>query len=238
MKCSDVRFALGAEPGNEDPALAEHLDQCPSCAAYASDMHELDRRLKDALQVGVPELELPTGPYPAPAPAAAAGGGGLAGRETTRRFALAASVAAVAVLAGLLWAGFPRQSLASDVVSHMAHEPQAWTATRALSAAEIDAVMSRSGVRLSGDLPDVTYAHRCWFRGRHVPHLVVQTPAGPVTVMVLPDESVAAPTAFNEGGYRGTLVPARHGAIAVLARDAVDTAAVAAQALGAIEFVK
>ena len=35
----------------------------------------------------------------------------------------------------------------------------------------------------------VSYANSCVFRGHHVPHLVVQTEAGPVTVMVLVHES-------------------------------------------------
>ena len=48
-------------------------------------------------------------------------------RRVLGSFALAASAAGVAMLAGLLWAGFPRDSLAADVVAHMAHEPQAWS---------------------------------------------------------------------------------------------------------------
>jgi len=52
-----------------------------------------------------------------------------------------------------------------------------------------------------------------------VPHLVVQTAAGPVTVMVLVHEPVRAATQFDENGYRGVIVPvAGHGSLAVLAR--------------------
>jgi hypothetical protein len=54
-----------------------------------------------------------------------------------------------------------------------------------------------------------------------VPHLVVQTPEGPVTVMVLVHEPVAKPQDFDEQGYRGTIVPMPgHGSLAVLARGA------------------
>ena len=38
-----------------------------------------------------------------------------------------------------------------------------------------------------------------------VPHLVVQTEMGPVTVMVLVHESVAKPVPFEEQGYRGVI---------------------------------
>jgi len=236
MNCADARFTLAADPRSGDPALLDHLERCPACAAYAGDMSELDRRLREALDVPVPDLDLPSGPYPA-VPTTPAPGGGLARRGLTRRFALAAGIAGVALLAGLLWAGFPRPSLASAVVAHMAHEPDAWLTTAALSEAEVDAVMTRSGVRLAQDLPDVTYAHSCWFRGRHVPHLVVQTPEGPVTVLVLPEEPVQRSIRFDEGGYKGTLVPAPRGSIAVLARTETDVARVAEQVLAAVTFL-
>jgi hypothetical protein len=234
MNCSEARFALAADPRSDDSALLEHLERCPTCAAYAGDMHELDRRLQDALAVPVPEIQLPSGPYPATA--AAAPGGGLARSQRTRRFALAASVAGVAVLVGLLWAGFPRQSLASAVIAHMAEEPDAWSTTAVLTEAEIDDVMARSRLRLAHNLPDVTYANSCWFRGRHVPHIVVQTTDGPVTVLVLPEEPVKRSTRFDEGGYRGALVPATRGSIAVLARDGADVEGVAKRVMEAIAY--
>lgn len=235
MNCSDARFALAADPRNGDPALLEHLERCSACAAYASDMHELDRRLRATLAVPVPDLELPSGPYPATA-ASPPSGGALARIDRTRRFALAASVAGVAILVGLLWAGFPRQSLASAVVAHMAHEPDAWSTTAVLAEAEIDEVLARSRVRLAHDLAGVTYANSCWFRGRHVPHLVVQTTDGPVTVLVLPEEPVEQSIQFGEAGYRGTLLPAPRGSIAVLARDEADVKQVASRLMAAIVY--
>lgn len=235
MNCSDARFALAADPRSGDPALLDHLEHCASCSAYAADMTELDGRLRIALEVPVPVRELPSGPY-AVAGTPVAGGGGLAARSTTRRFALAASVAGVALLAGLLWAGFPRQSLAGAVVAHMAHEPQAWQATSVLPGADVDRVAARSGVRLRGALPDVTYAHSCWFRGRQVPHLVVRTADGPVTVLVIPGETVDVRVEFDEAGYRGTLLPAPRGSIAVLTRGTVDPQPVAARVLAALDY--
>ena len=53
-----------------------------------------------------------------------------------------------------------------------------------------------------------------------MPHLVVQTRSGPVTVMVLVHEAVRKAMQFDEQGYRGTIVPVPgHGSIAVLIRD-------------------
>lgn len=231
MKCSDVRFALAADPSGAGTEVAAHLDSCESCAAYAQDMLVLDGRLREAMQVPAPEIALPSGPHlVSSAPRR---------RPAFRQFALAASLAGVALLVGVLWIGVPRQSLASAVVEHMAHEPGAWAPRDAVPASAVAPILARSGVALRDDMPAVFYANSCWFRGRHVPHLVVQTPQGPVTIMVLPHDEIAGRVEFDEGGYRGVIVPAQRGAIAVLAQDLaeVDIAVVASMALAAISYV-
>lgn len=231
MKCSEVRFALAADPSSAAADVAAHLDSCESCAAYAQDMLALDEKLREALRVPAPEIALPGGPYRVkPSPRRWTG---------ARQLALAASIAGVALLVGVLWIGVPRQSLASAVVEHMAHEPEAWTRGDVLASTAVVPVLARSGVALRDDMPAVSYASSCWFRGRYVPHLVVLTSGGPVTIMVLPDEQVAGRIAFHEGGYRGVIVPAQRGAIVVLGQDPsdVDADAVASTALEAISYL-
>lgn len=229
MNCSDVRFALAADPSNLDAEVARHLDSCAACAAYAQDMRVLDERLRKAMNVPAPAITLPR----APLAAAVA----VPRSNRARQFALAASVAGVALLVGLMWIGVPRQSLASAVVAHMAHEPQAWVRSEAMPEDSVAQVLAGSGVALRDGLPGISYANSCWFRGRYVPHLVVQTAEGPVTIMVLPREEVAARVAFDEEGYRGVLVPAQRGSIAVLARGAADVDEVVSEALAAIHYL-
>ena len=240
MNCDDARFALEADPSDDDAALAAHVMQCPDCAVHRRELRELDRRVRAALEVPVPDTtrarfdaadlaarEDNVVALPARAPARV--------RRLAGGLALAASVAGVAVLAGLLWAGFPRDSLAADVVAHMAHEPDAWSTTAPLAAPEVARVLARSGLRLRPGAVEVTYASTCWFRARRVPHLVVRTATGPVTVMVLTGERLAARERFDEGGFRGVLVPAGAATLAVLARDEADVDAAAARTLAALE---
>jgi hypothetical protein len=70
-----------------------------------------------------------------------------------------------------------------------------------------------------------------------VPHLVVRTADGPVTILVLPHENIRERIVFSEGGYRGVLVPTARGSLAVLARDGRDVDAVVAQATAAVGYV-
>jgi hypothetical protein len=136
-----------------------------------------------------------------------------------RGWAIAASVLLTVLLGVFVAGGRDGEALASELVAHMAGEVDSWEETRPLPQSALDLVLRRSGVRLDRDaLGELVYAHSCWFRGHWVPHLVLRTPDGAVTVMVLPAESVDAPQRFDEGGYAGVIAPAAVGAVAVLSR--------------------
>ena len=229
MKCDDARFAVAADPSHVPVEVAGHLERCARCAAYAQDMRRLDDRLRQAMAVPVPRTPHAAPAVPATAPPAR--------WRTLPRLALAASVAGVALLVGLLWVGVPGESLAAGVAAHMAHEPYAWQETAPASRTALARALDGSGVRLRDGFPEVTYANRCWFRGRHVPHLVVQTTSGPVTVMVLPHQEVAARQSFDEDGYHGVLLPAARGSIALLSRAPAAAERASRTAAAAIEYV-
>lgn len=144
------------------------------------------------------------------------------GTGTHRRRARWPTVLAVAasmVLAAGAWFGlrteWPRQAvspLAPEVIAHIRHEPAALVVTaRTVSQEEFDGVLRGGRATLAGPVGQVSYAKLCPFRGRIVAHFVVQGERGPVTVMLLPDEDVAAPMAIDEDGFMGTLVPVEGG---------------------------
>ena len=134
--------------------------------------------------------------------------------------------------------GGPRESLAVDLVQHLGHEPEALvTTTEAEDGSVLAEVLGRAHVRLRPAVGTVSYANSCFFRGHRVPHLVVQTATGPVTVMVLPDESVEAPVRFSEDGYSGTIVPAGPGSVAVIGEAGTDLEQVTGRVLSALEWV-
>lgn len=210
MDCSQYRKSILADPHDADPELQMHRESCRECPEYTERLLRFEGRLERALRVRAPEqstakLRVPQRHGP---------------RVRGGWLAMAASVLVVLVVAGGLWLAAPGPSLAADVVAHMAGEPQAWARTDVpVSPAELAGVLRSAGMRLDPQAGRVTYARGCLFRGRMVPHLVVQTEMGPVTVMVLVHESVANPVPFDEEGYRGVIVPEPgHGSLAVLAR--------------------
>lgn len=245
MDCLEFRREAGADPRHLGPEAAAHRDACPACAESLRRTLELDEKIFAALMVPTPE-QARTSRNPVSFASALrrreAGESGRVARLPVvgrrRWMALAASIVGGVMVGSLLWIGGPRASLARDVVEHMGHEPGAMVATAsAVDPAEVEAVLERAGVRLQSGIGTVSYASTCPFRGEKVPHLVVQTAVGPMTVMVLRHEKTARPMDFDEGGYAGTIVPAERGSIAVIGHaPAADLEQVAQQVRSAIQW--
>jgi Protein of unknown function (DUF3379) len=197
MNCADYRRSILADPTDRDPALLEHRAACPVCGPYTVRLLGFESRLDRALRVA----------HSVPV-------------NRNRWFAMAASVLLACVVAGGLWLTIPNRSLAADVAKHVQGEPQSWLRTDVpVPEGELADVLRNSHLRLAAKSGIVSYAASCEFRGHHVPHLVVQTESGPVTVMVLVHERVSKSMEFDEQGYRGVIVPvAGHGSVAVLAQ--------------------
>jgi hypothetical protein len=206
VDCSEFRRRVGAEPHLLDQDSRTHMLGCAGCGEWRRTTLQLDDRVAAALRVPVPDGAgaAPVLRFPAVA--------------RRRWIALAASIAGGVAIGALMWAAAPRATLADDVVRHMAHEPDAMTATAAADPDAVAAVLKDAGVRLAPTVGTVSYASTCRFRGEDVPHLVVQGADGPVTVMILRHERVAASERFDEDGYAGTIVPVGSGSIAVIGR--------------------
>jgi hypothetical protein len=203
------RRALLADPSLSDPELTAHRNACAQCRAFTDRVVSFEQRLALALKVPITTGAdiLPFARRSAP-PA-----------QSRRWFALAASVLISLGVASGFWLAAPRSTLAAEVVAHMAGEPDAWNAHEPIPGRKLATVLAKANMSLDPRALAVTYANSCEFRGHIVPHLVVQTSRGPVTVMVLVHERVAKPKEFDESGYRGTIVPVpNHGSLAVLMR--------------------
>lgn len=212
MEHAHYRAAILADPHDTDAELRAHREACAECRTFTEQLLKFESRLERALRVDIPS-KADVLPFERKR--------GDAAHAQRRWMAIAASVLLGAAIVGGVWLTLPQSSLAAAVVAHMAGEPDAWQRTDiAVPKPELADVLKDSKLRLKPDAGIVSYASSCTFRGHRVPHLVVQTASGPVTVMVLVHESVRRPTPFATEGYRGTIVPVPgHGSIAVLMRD-------------------
>lgn len=210
IDCTRYRQSMLAQPQDADPTLREHRASCTDCNLFTERLLRFESDLQRAVRVAVAGTVVP-----------------LRAKARPRRlpglrpgWAMAASLAVAIVVAGGLWLGAPRASLAAAVVTHMQGEPQAWRRTDVpVPGAALQNVLRETHMHLAAAAGVVSYARSCGFRGHQVPHLVIQTESGPVTVMVLVHEHPLRAAQFDEQGYRGVLVPvAGHGSLAVLTR--------------------
>jgi hypothetical protein len=176
--------------------------------ALLADEQRFDALLQAALQV--------------PVEVSAGGQAAIAPRPRPRWPAFAA-LAASMVLAAALWFGLQGRTpadvspLGAEIIAHILHEPAALVVTAGtVPAAEFDEVLRRGRAGLAQPVGAVSYAKLCPFRGELVAHFVVQGEKGPVTVMLLPHENVTEPTAIDEAGFVGTIVPLEGGGSAAI----------------------
>ena len=225
MNHNEARLLLGAEPhAAPTPELADHLTTCSECAQFQREMIMLDGNIRRALE------HTPMTAAPAPVASVTRISSARPARQakpasTWSGWALAASAAVASVL--VIWALRPGDTLARELVTHVEYESDSWSSDQPVPTSTTNSVLAKAGVALDIGSDKVVYARNCLFRGHVVPHLVVTTSRGPVTVLMLPHENVRRRTNFHEDGMTGVIMPAPHGSIAVLAlgSESVDAAA-------------
>jgi len=158
------------------------------------------------------------------------------GAGRPRWASLAGSILAGVAVGAWLWSGGSGNSLTDDVLSHLEDEAAALVAGDPAPAEVVSRVLDRGGVRLRPAAGAVSYAHSCRFRGHRVPHLVIWTEAGPVTLLVLRHESVEAAENFTGGGFSGRIVPSGPGSLAVVGADGMDVDRIAIHMQAAVEW--
>lgn len=221
MKCHELQTAIGADPKTSDPGVLAHVETCSECADYRDQMLRMDALIYKALAI---PLQNPT-PLP------------QSKRAPMRHWQIAASLLASIAIAGSVWVASTRDSLAEQIVSHTDHESFAMVRSDdRVDSKTLNAILADAGVSIKADAADVSYASSCPFKGHDVPHLVVQTEQGPVTVLVLAHEKpTKSMQQISEAGYEGVIVPAPRGVIAVLGKD-VPVHDAAEKMLSAVEY--
>lgn len=214
MNCEEYRQALGENPHFDGGA--GHIADCAGCRDYRLSMLALDAQIKTALEIPVPELSMPELP--------AIDTDKVVSLESHRRFgapawfAMAASVALVAIVAVQLFGTQPQfETLGDEIVAHLDHEPRALRVTdKAVSDERLGKVVPANIANLDHRGGLITYAQSCKINGKLVPHLVIQGESGPVTVLLMPDERVESAEVLEGEGINGVLIPVGDGSIAII----------------------
>lgn len=205
MNCLEFRRHILADPRQPGAEERAHAAECAACTDYLEKQRDFDARLFEAMQVTPPD--------------------GLADRilvaRGLRNRRWIWPVAASLLLTGALVALWPRlgaDELGREAIAHVAHEPQAFTASYAIPDDALATMLSAQGMNLARAVGRVTYSTLCPVGSRVARHLVVRTAEGPVTLLLMPDDRKARQRAVTQAdGMAALTIPAARGSIAIVA---------------------
>jgi hypothetical protein len=214
MNCEEYRHMISADPAFDGGA--EHLSACAECQAFRTQMQSLNVRIAKAMQISVPELRMPELPT-----IDAENVVSLTGRRPLSKsgwFALAASVMlAVVIGVRMFGIGVSYDSLAEEVLAHLDHEPAALRVSGTpVSDARLAKVVPADVARLDHSAGLISYAQSCTINGKKVPHLVIQGERGPVTILLMPDQTVGEAVSLDGQNIHGVILPVGAGSIAII----------------------
>jgi hypothetical protein len=207
MQHAEFRRLFGANPKRREPELLAHRASCPDCAKYAADLERVDGLLAVALEV--------------PPPAAARAPWEIAPAEPRatawRWYAMAASVLFAIGVAMAVWLDARRDTLFAELLKHANGERNVMVVSgERVSEDTVRVTLAKAGAHLPHAIP-VSTARTCKVRGVVAPHLFVQTPAGPVQILVLREHRFLMRHSTSDRGLHAELVPVGSRSVAVFA---------------------
>jgi hypothetical protein len=222
MNCEDYREAIAADPSESFEHGAGHAVACESCSALKAEMLALDVMIASALAIDVPQLKMPDLPRLDEDDDKVVN---LPFRRTAKLSAptwlgIAASFVLAAVI-GLQFIGDggagADQLLAEQVLAHVDHEPWALKVTNvAVSEEQFAQVVNPAIGTMDRGVGLVSYAQTCVINGMKIPHLVIQGEKGPITLLLMPNETVSGPVSLTGESVNGVILPVGNGSIAII----------------------
>lgn len=208
MNCIDFRRQLLADPRGLDQAALEHRDACPDCAGHFARVLQLESELESAVRLPVPD--------------------GLADRILLKHrlsrwgtggwFALAAGLLLAAGLALLLPSVSYQKNPALAAIDHVLEdEAKEVFSGQGIDPGRLPALAGQLGVRVPLDRVQVRYAGPCPFGGSTGYHVVLGTPFGKATLLLMPDKPLASRIVSSGQGLSAVAAPARRGSYALIA---------------------
>lgn len=206
MNCFEFRRHFTADPRSREPDIIRHRQECAACARFAQQQEKFESRLAEALNVEVPkELR-----------ARLVLRQSLQQPRRFRTLAIAAAVLLTVALAGGWWLQSPAHSLDRIVIAHIEGERELLASRDQVPADKVAQLTRAIGMPLQGDIGTVHVAEICPIGKHHGAHLILAGEKGPVTVLLLPRETVARRKSFERGGFQGVLMPTGYGGLAVV----------------------
>lgn len=211
MNCLEFRRLYLSDPYHCSEEMEAHRLACDHCHRFARQQSEQEIQLKRAVKVAVPEglasrIIVSKALH------------GRANKATVKRrpFKLLASLLAASfTLLAVLWRilFIPTEQL---VLTHVTDEIHHLQDNFALTTHAVNQKIRSSGLYASQSLGPVRYAGSCQIRDHVGAHIIIPGKRGPVTVLLMPKESIQHPLTVKDHRFSGRIVPFTGGSMAVI----------------------
>lgn len=205
MNCLEFRRAALFDPRRLDAEAARHAGQCPACSEFHARGLEFEERLEEALRV----------PVPAGLTKGFSGRSAMA-RRPMRWLALAASLVVAAGIGYLAGTLRPDPLARAGIDFVVFEEAQSIVDAKPTDWKLLVRAAAEMGVSLPGQLGDIRYVCVYPFVAGAAHHLLVKTPLGKVTVLLIPERPVASRAAETAYGLEAVVRPAGKGSVVIV----------------------
>ena len=217
----DLEFRKSAtiDPDNQDPEFLKKKQQSQYNHRFVNDQQTFNQELLETLTIPAPEnltdriiLTQQLLQHKQQR---------LKKRQRQWRNWLTGSVAAAIIITFsvhlLTPATINAAQLAQSVINHVHDDTHALNVRMDVPKSSIDTMLASYGGKLKGPIGQVSFLGHCIVGGHTGIHMVLNTPQGLVTVILLPNQSINQPSLLTDSQYSGILYPSEKGSIAIIA---------------------
>lgn len=217
MNCVEFRRQLAIDPHASAADFVQHRAECPRCAEAHARALTFENGLARALNVAVP-AQLAEAILFAQTTAERRRRTGL------RRISMFAVAAALVLAIGVVGMRAEAKPLSVQAVEHLRKEEDVLVLTKPIAADEVSEVFAKRGVVLKQVPDDISFVAPCPVGEHRSVHVVMPTADGPVTVIYVADQKLAAAEDFERDGLRGRSMPVGNGTLILLAKSSAEFA--------------
>lgn len=210
MKCDEFEKKLLEDPYTTDKQFHEHRSGCDRCQTRFEDVNRMEEKFLNALEQDVDqdfvkklERQLIENIR-------------QQRRRNRKLVAIAAGVLLMVTSGILSFNLYQKSSLTDFVLAHIDHEIEQLQSTTRVSKVELERYFEKFNSHYLNALEDITYIERCWMRTGFGLHLIFQGRNGPVTLLLMPNESVSNLLMVQAEEFQGKVYSHREGSFALV----------------------
>ena len=217
MNCLEFRRRCITEPSCKDEDYIEHKTECKSCNALSAEMDQFENSLKQAVNINPPE-DLATHILLKQS---------LSLEKTYRRaqYALYAMAASILIVLGLTIGNVTTQkqtleqavTLEKAVIAYISNELES-TQNQSIKYDDIRQLFNTAGLQLNGDFGQINFAEPCYVRDEQSLHISMTGEKGPVTILVMPKDSIDKSITVKNAYFHGIIIPCPKGSMAIIGK--------------------